>query len=75
MWVWPIYRMTRADLVAFHKRTIHPNGIIVGVTGDFEKEAMLALLRQTFGDWPPGKIEPIQVRIRGPSARIRYSFQ
>ncbi len=50
-----ITRITRDDLVAFHRKTIHPNGMIVGVTGDFDKSAMLALLRDVFGDWKQGE--------------------
>ena len=46
-----ITKITRDDLAEFHRRTIHPNGLIVGVSGDFDKEAMVALLRETFGDW------------------------
>ena len=40
-----ITKITRDDLAEFHRRTIHPNGLIVGVSGDFDKEAMVALLR------------------------------
>ena len=46
--------LTREDLVAFYQRTVHPNGIILGVTGDFDKTSMLALLREVFGDWAKG---------------------
>ncbi|MGQ0810871.1 MAG: M16 family metallopeptidase, partial [Nitrospiraceae bacterium] len=35
-------RITREDLVSFHRRTVHPNGMILGVTGDFNKSEMLA---------------------------------
>ncbi len=49
-----IESITREDLVAFHQQTVHPNGIILGVTGDFEKTSMLALLREVFGDWARG---------------------
>ena len=50
-----IARITREDLIAFYRKTIHPNGMMLGVTGDFDKSAMLALLRETFGDWKPGE--------------------
>jgi len=50
-----ITRITRDDLVAFHRKTIHPNGMILGVTGDFDTPAMLALLREVFGDWNKGE--------------------
>lgn len=54
-----VSKITREDLVAFHAKTVHPNGIILGVTGDFEKTAMLALLRETFGGWKPGDVPSI----------------
>ena len=54
-----VSRITRDDLLAFHARTFHPNGIILGVTGDFEKASMLAALREVFGDWPKGEVQPI----------------
>lgn len=54
-----VSRITREDLLAFHAKTVHPNGIILGVTGDFEKTAMLALLRETFGDWTKGDVPSI----------------
>lgn len=54
-----VTRITRDDLAAFHARTVHPNGIILGVTGDFKKEAMLTLLRQTFGSWKTGEVPSI----------------
>jgi predicted Zn-dependent peptidase len=56
-----ITRITRDDLVAFHQRTIHPNGIILGVTGDFDKSAVLALLRDSFGDWPRGAVPDLKI--------------
>ncbi len=76
-----VSRITRQDLRAFHERTVHPNGIILGVTGDFEKEAILALLRGTFGDWTKGKVEAIRLPplkgeagVPGPDGRkvVRY---
>ena len=53
--------ITRDDLVAFHQRTVHPNGIILGVTGDFKRDEMLALLRATFGDWQKGEIPELNI--------------
>ena len=43
--------------MAFHQQTVHPNGIMLGVTGDFDKSEMLALLRETFGDWARNRAE------------------
>ena len=56
-----IKRITRDDLVAFHQRTVHPNGIILGVTGDFEKVNMLNLLQETFGDWKKGDVPELKI--------------
>ncbi len=45
--------ITRDDLVAFHRHFFAPNTLMLGVTGDFEKPAMLDALRKAFGDWKP----------------------
>ncbi|MGE0469503.1 MAG: M16 family metallopeptidase [Nitrospira sp.] len=56
-----IKRLTRQDLVAFHRSTIHPNGMLVGVTGDFTRDEMLALLRKVFGDWQKGTVPELKI--------------
>ena len=56
-----ITRITRDDLVAFHRKTVHPNGIMLGVTGDFDRSAMLALLRDVFGDWKQGEVPTLTI--------------
>ena len=56
-----IESITREDLLAFHQQTVHPNGIILGVTGDFEKAGMLALLREAFGDWAKGTVPDVTI--------------
>ena len=47
-----IQRIQRDDLVKFHEKYVHPNQIMIGLTGDFKKPEMLATLKQLFGDWP-----------------------
>jgi len=56
-----ITRITRDDLVAFHQKTIRPNGMMLGVTGDFDKSAILALLRDVFGDWEKGEVPVLAI--------------
>jgi predicted Zn-dependent peptidase len=56
-----ITRITRDDLVAFHRKTVHPNGMMLGVTGDFDKSAILALLREVFGDWEKGDVPVLTI--------------
>jgi zinc protease len=50
--------VTREDLLAFHKRFVHPNNIILGVVGDFDSVAMEKRLRSTFGKWQKGPQAP-----------------
>jgi zinc protease len=54
-------RISREDLIAFHHNTIHPNGIILGVTGDFIKDEMVKLLGEVFGDWRKGIVPDINI--------------
>src|SRR4029078_3382303 len=49
------------DLIAFHRKTIHPNGMILGVTGDFDKSTMLTLLREVLGDWKKGEVPVLKI--------------
>src|SRR5574337_900540 len=56
-----IKRITRDDLVAFHRDTIHPNGMILGVTGDFKRDEMIASLRMVFGDWKKGMVPELRI--------------
>jgi zinc protease len=51
-----VRRITREDLIAFQQNTIHPNGMILGVAGDFIKDEMVASLRDVFGDWEKGTV-------------------
>jgi zinc protease len=46
--------VTRDDLVAWHKATVHPNNMILGVVGDFDSKTMEAALRKALGTWPRG---------------------
>ena len=52
-----ISRIAREDLQAFHKKYFHPNHMMLGVTGDFAREEMLATLRKTFGTWPKSNVD------------------
>ncbi len=56
-----IKRLTRQDLVAFHRSTIHPNAMLLGVTGDFTRDEMLTTLRKVFGDWQKGTVPELKI--------------
>jgi zinc protease len=50
--------VTRQDLIDWHGKYVHPNNIIVGVSGDFDSTAMEARLRAAFESWPKGAALP-----------------
>lgn len=43
--------ITRDDLVAFHKRWIHPSQLIIAVSGDVDADRIAALLERRLADW------------------------
>jgi predicted Zn-dependent peptidase len=48
----------RADLTAFHRRYFFPDRLVVGVSGDFSAEGIVALWERYFGDWKPAGTAP-----------------
>ena len=50
--------VTRQDLIDWHAKYVHPNNIILGITGDFESAAMEARLRAAFESWAKGESFP-----------------
>jgi zinc protease len=53
--------VTREDLLNWHRRTVSPNNMFLGVTGDFDSAAMEAKLRAAFGALPRGEPFPPSV--------------
>jgi zinc protease len=50
--------VTRQDLIDWHGKYVHPNNIILGISGDFESAAMEARLRAAFESLPKGESFP-----------------
>jgi len=46
-----ITAIERADLIAFHQKYFVPNNMMLGVTGDFEKDQMIEKLEKAFVAW------------------------
>jgi zinc protease len=44
----------REDLLAWHKKYVHPNNMIIGVSGDFDAVAMEKKLKDAFASLPKG---------------------
>ncbi|MGB8832997.1 MAG: pitrilysin family protein, partial [Candidatus Sulfotelmatobacter sp.] len=63
--------ITRQDLIDWHKAHVHPNNIILGVSGDFDPAAMEAKLRAAFDSWPKGPELP-KDEIKYQSAKPGY---
>ena len=49
-----VFAVQHEDLVNWHLQYVHPNNIILGITGDFDPAAIEAKLRQVFESWPKG---------------------
>lgn len=47
-----IESITEADLRAFHQAWFHPRNFVVAVSGDFDRQAMVAKLERLFAKWP-----------------------
>ena len=50
--------ITRQDLIDWHGKYVHPNNIILGISGDFNSAVMEARLRAAFESWPKGPAVP-----------------
>jgi zinc protease len=44
----------RADLVEWHRQYFHPDRVLLGLVGDFNKDEVVAQVKKAFGDWPRG---------------------
>ncbi len=65
--------VTRDDLRQWHKRTVVPNNMILGIMGDFDSAAMEQKLRSAFADLPKGEPFPKNhIDIRPPQAGIYF---
>lgn len=51
-----IERITRDDLVGFHKSWVHPGNFIVAVAGDFQPADMAARLEKAMAGWAVGSL-------------------
>jgi len=47
-----IKRIARKDLLDVHAQYVHPNAMMIAVSGDFDRSAMKIKLQTALGDWP-----------------------
>jgi zinc protease len=60
-------RLTVRAMRGFRRKLLHPGNLVVSVSGDFEKDAMLARLNKVMAGWDKGEISP---PAPGPSSKI-----
>jgi zinc protease len=66
-----VHAVTLADLTAWHDRTVTPNNIILGVSGDFNTAEMEAKLRAAFEPLPRGAdFVSAETTFPGPTAGV-----
>lgn len=46
--------VTREELLAWHKRTVQPGNLMIGISGDFDPREMEQKIRAQLGSWPKG---------------------
>ena len=83
-WMEDLEGLTHADFLQFYRRFYQPGNATLVVAGDFQKEKLLPLIRETFGKIPAGKpiprikvLEPPQeaekrITLRRQEARLPY---
>ena len=52
-----IEKITRDDMIAFHKKYFHPNNTILGISGDFNKDEIVKKLNTVFAGWKKEEIQ------------------
>lgn len=64
----------REDLVSWHQAGFHPDRVVLGLVGDFNRDEALRLVREAFGDWPRGpRWKPAESAFRKqPSPGVYY---
>ncbi|HEY4482465.1 MAG TPA: pitrilysin family protein [Candidatus Brocadiaceae bacterium] len=52
-----IEKIARDDMIAFHKKYFRPNNIILGISGDFNKDEIIKKLNTVFAGWKKEEIQ------------------
>lgn len=69
-----VARVTREDLINWHHQYVHPNNIILGISGDFDSGAVEAMLHQAFDSWPKGPAATMpQLSFHGPKPGVYFA--
>jgi len=52
-----IDNISRDDIVAFHKKFYHPNGVMMSICGDFNTPQMIKKIEAVFKDWEKADVQ------------------
>lgn len=63
-----INRITRDDLVAFHKRFFGPNNMMLAAWGDLDADRMIQRIDKAFEDWAPVTLAQTEM------PKVRYTY-
>lgn len=66
-----LVKITREDLVAFHRAYFAPNNAILAIVGDVSAEQAFAGAEKAFGDWPPNDAVRVTTPAEPPPATRR----
>jgi zinc protease len=69
-----VERITRTDLIEFHKRFFVPNNAILSIVGDFKLSEILPLVEKRFGHWKMHTLEfpAVPKPVRQTERRAKY---
>jgi predicted Zn-dependent peptidase len=69
--------ITREDMIGFHREYVHPNNIILGVSGDFKRDEMIGIIEALFAEWKPAEVKTPSIPVpEGQSAtRVNYAYK
>lgn len=65
--------VTREDLLSWHRTSVHPNNIVLGLVGDFDPKVMEARLKKAFASWPKGPAaKKVEVALKDPRPGVYF---
>jgi zinc protease len=64
-----IDKITRDDLIKFHKRFFQPNNVMLGIWGDFDTREMVEKIEKAFEDWQKADVQLLE------KPEVEYNFR
>ncbi|MDY6913905.1 MAG: pitrilysin family protein [Planctomycetota bacterium] len=74
-WAAPLAKITRADVLAYHRRMYVPQNMVFCVVGDVDAEAVLARIRRAFAGFAPGRAPDLSLPEVRPITGIRRAVR